>query len=103
MKIKKLRLKFGLSQAELAKRLNISQSNYSKYERGDLTLDAKLLIKLSECFGCSIDYLLEHKTNDILYLSDFTSEQQKIIAFLQHLNKTNTVERKNKTTETLYD
>ncbi len=90
------------TQSIVAKNNNLSQALYSFYEKGG-NMPVETILKLADYFGCSIDYLLDHKTNDILYLSDFTSEQQKIIVFLQHLNKTNTVESKNKTTETLYD
>ena len=46
------------SQAEVAKALGISRPRYSHYENEHVEPDSKLLIKMSEYFDVSIDYLL---------------------------------------------
>ena len=45
--IKAIREEHGITQYELAKRLGYSQSNISKYENGDLGIDATFLIKIA--------------------------------------------------------
>ena len=62
-RLKELRMKEGLSQDELAKRLHIARSNIGKYENGDLDLNTEILIEYSKFFDVSIDYILE-LTND---------------------------------------
>lgn len=52
-----------IRQKELAKYLNVSQNTYSQYETGVISLTAEVLIKLSDYYDVSIDYLLD-RTND---------------------------------------
>ncbi len=52
-----------IKQKELAKVLNVSQNTYSQYETGVISLTAEVLIKLSEFYGVSIDYLLDRTDN----------------------------------------
>ena len=52
-----------IRQKEVAAYLNVSQNTYSQYETGVIALTADVLIKLSDFYGVSIDYLLD-RTND---------------------------------------
>ena len=52
-----------LRQKDIAKYLNVSQNTYSQYETGVISLTAEVLIKLSEYFQVSIDYLLDRTDN----------------------------------------
>ena len=52
------RKKLGLSQEELAEKLNISQKSISKYELGDRKPQYKVLVRMAEYFGVTVDYLL---------------------------------------------
>jgi len=47
-----------MSQLELAEKLGVSQQTVSKYEKGTREPDNATLVRLSEIFNCSIDYLL---------------------------------------------
>ena len=58
LRLKDLREDKDLKQEDVAKFLNISQTNYSKYELGKINITISSLIKLSEFFNTSIDYLL---------------------------------------------
>ena len=55
---KSLRKTNNLSQAEVAKKLGITQQAYANYERGARQADYETLSKLSAIFDVSIDYLL---------------------------------------------
>ena len=52
-----------IKQKELARVLNVSQNTYSQYETGVISLTAEVLIKLSDFYGVSIDYLLDRTDN----------------------------------------
>lgn len=52
-----------IRQKDIAKVLNVSQNTYSQYETGIISLTAEVLIKLSDFYGVSIDYLLDRTKN----------------------------------------
>lgn len=56
-----LRKQKGLSQEELANRLNVSRQTVSKWEVGDSTPDMEKLIAMSDLFGVSLDNLVMGK------------------------------------------
>lgn len=56
-KLRELRTQYGLTQSQVATQLGISQQAYANYEIGKREPDKHALIKLSELFNVSIDYL----------------------------------------------
>ena len=56
-----LRKQKGLSQEELANRLNVSRQTVSKWEVGDSTPDMEKLIAISDLFDVSLDKLVMGK------------------------------------------
>ena len=60
-----LRTKAGMTQLELAQRLNYSDKSVSKWERAESMPDVGVLKNMSEIFGVSIYYLVsEHDPNE---------------------------------------
>lgn len=57
-RLKELRSNKGVDQNEVARYLGIERSTYSKYETGGSRAYIDRLIKLSEYFNVSTDYLL---------------------------------------------
>jgi len=57
-KLMTLRKKASMSQEDLADRLGVSRQAISRWELGSTLPDAPNLLKLSDLFGVSIDYLL---------------------------------------------
>ncbi len=57
-KIFKLRKQAGLSQEELAEKLNVSRQAVSRWEMGIAIPDAANLLQLSKLFGVTVDYLI---------------------------------------------
>jgi transcriptional regulator with XRE-family HTH domain len=57
-RIKELRTEKGITQADLAKILKISDRAVGYYENGAREPDYSTLLKISEYFDVSIDYLL---------------------------------------------
>lgn len=62
-RIRDLRIDRDLSQTELANILGMSQTGYSKYETGENDVPTAILIRLSQFYHTSVDYLLG-LTND---------------------------------------
>jgi len=60
-KLKENREKHGISQEELASRLNTSRQTIQKWESGISMPDLENIVKLSELFNLSIDYLLKDR------------------------------------------
>ena len=60
-KLYHLRKQKGLSQEELANRLNVSRQTISKREVGDSTPDMEKLIAISDMFQISLDELVMDK------------------------------------------
>ena len=58
LRIKDLREDKDMLQKEVADLLNISQTNYSKYELGKINIPINTLKKLALIFDTSIDCLL---------------------------------------------
>ncbi len=60
-KLYELRKQKGLSQEELANRLNVSRQTISKWEVGESTPDMEKLAAISELFDISLDELVLDK------------------------------------------
>lgn len=59
--LKKIREERNLNQLKVALDLNISREALSHYENGKRSPDIEMLLKLSDYFGVSIDYLIRGK------------------------------------------
>ncbi len=57
-RLRDLREDRDLTQTQVAKLLNMSQTGYSKYETGENDIPTQALLKLAEFYGTSVDYLL---------------------------------------------
>ena len=60
-KLYELRKQKGLSQEELANRLNVSRQTVSKWEVGESSPDMEKLVAISELFDISLDELVLDK------------------------------------------
>ncbi|OHE27438.1 MAG: hypothetical protein A2084_01655 [Tenericutes bacterium GWC2_39_45] len=58
IKLKEARKRKKLTQRDIAKVLDVSQSNVSNYEKGNYKLSSEQIIKLVKVLECSADYLL---------------------------------------------
>lgn len=61
-----LRTKFQMTQGQVAELSGISQTQISRYERGDGDITGENLLSLSKLFGVTTDYLLG-KSNETPY------------------------------------
>ena len=68
--LKELRKESGLTQSELAKKLNVGQATIASYENGTREPQIFSLAAYAEFFDCTIDYLIGRT-------GDFVSKTQK--------------------------
>ncbi|MBQ3182198.1 MAG: helix-turn-helix transcriptional regulator [Clostridia bacterium] len=61
--IREIREDRDLRQKDIAKVLSVSQNTYSQYENGIIPLTAETLVKLSDYYNVSIDFLLDRTDN----------------------------------------
>ena len=62
-RLRDLREDMDLRQEDVAKILGISQTVYSRYERGYQTIPVNHLLRLADFYGVTTDYILG-RTND---------------------------------------
>ena len=62
-RIRNLREDHDMKQREVAEFLNCSQQVYSNYELGQRDIPTEILIKLSQLYDVSTDYILEITNN----------------------------------------
>lgn len=76
-----LRKKNGMTQAELAEKINYSDKAVSKWECGDAVPDIGVLKQLAELLGVTVDYLLEenHDEQPALYHESYARKKNKLI------------------------
>lgn len=81
LRIKDLREDRDLLQKDVAEFLNVSQTNYSKYELGKVTIPSSTLEKLALYYNTSIDYILGLTNNPEPYerTSKNTTTQSQIL------------------------
>ena len=83
-----LRSKLGWSQAELARRLNISPSAVGMYEQGRREPPVDILVSLSRSLGVSMDYLV---TGRVICLEDcqrpHANVEKSMVDFLKMLTQ----------------
>lgn len=88
MKIRDIRKKNGLTQNDVAKFLGISSRTYANYENEFTQPDINLLIKLSDFYNVSVDYLigneLYNKPAGEFY--QLTEKQKELIPYIKNLD-----------------
>ncbi|MEG0910857.1 MAG: helix-turn-helix transcriptional regulator [Ruthenibacterium sp.] len=58
-RIRDLREDHDFTQKEIAQKLGMSQTGYSKYETGENDIPTSILMQLADLYHTSVDYLLE--------------------------------------------
>ena len=78
----------GLSQTQLAKRLNITRSSVCAWEQGLSCPTAQYLIELATLFRVSTDYILGLSTEQTINLKGLSAEEKSIIQnLIQYFEK----------------
>ncbi len=88
--IKKYRHINELTQQEIADRLGIDRTTYSKYESGKATPQFNNIIKLSEIYGVSVGELCGRTEEETLSFGDaagFSAEELRLIFSFRALSE----------------
>lgn len=80
--IVQLRKKHGLTQSQLAEKLNYSDKAVSKWERGESAPDIFIIKKLSDIFGVSVDTMLKVNASKRVRFTKKLSLSRTITAIL---------------------
>lgn len=92
-RIRALRITSNMTQKEVAAKLNIADSTYSKYELGDHTPGLEMLLKISKLYNISIDYLAGYTDSEVMYIGNLNEEQKKLLfSMMDYFKMLNNVE-----------
>ena len=91
-----LRKNRGLTQSDIADKLNVSFQSVSLWERDEAKPDIDNLIALSELFNVSLDRLVKGDTDKCYELSSRLFDEEKMYTFIK------TYARENDLIQTLY-
>lgn len=80
-RLKILRKKRHITQAQLATRMGVTQAALSGWETGKFSVDSDMLIKLADFFNCSTDYLLG-RTDDPRYKKATASSEDDTVEYI---------------------
>lgn len=78
-KIRELREAAGYSQAQLAKKLDVTRSSVNAWEMGLSTPTTQYVVALTRLFHVSADYLLGIQPDIVLSLNDYTHEEITLV------------------------
>jgi len=78
-------LKRGFTQAQIAEKLNMTEANYSSYERGKSIPPSDKLNDIASILNVSVDYLLG-RTNDPEPNFEFDEEVRSLARDIQNLD-----------------
>jgi len=79
IKLKELRQRNNIKQKDICKILNVSDATIGHWETGKREPDIKALIKLSEYFNVSVDFLINNKPREptIININTNLSDTEK--------------------------
>lgn len=82
LRIRKLRESRNMSQDELGRRVGRSKPVISSYENNIKTPPLEVLVKISNVFNVSLDYLVGIEKKEALYINNLNETQSYIIKML---------------------
>ena len=78
-RIRELRELAGFSQAQLAKKLDVTRSSVNAWEMGLSAPTTQYIVALSRLFHVSTDYILETESALTVSMSGYTPEETALI------------------------
>lgn len=87
IRLKELRDEKNISQLQLASAIDTNQSTIGRWEKGLISPSIEYVEKLSNYFGCSIDYLVGRSDDfgNINTNADLSAEESEIIETFRSL------------------
>lgn len=89
LRLKSLRTENNLSQRAVALKIGSSQKSVDYWEKGLSEPTAGFLVKLADCFHCTVDYLLgrEDDLGNVNIDSDLSESEKILLGRLRSLPK----------------
>lgn len=78
-RIKQLREQAGLSQSELARRLDVTRSSVNAWEMGLSSPTTQYIVAMTKIFHVSADFLLGLSTQKCLVLDGYTAQEIELL------------------------
>lgn len=78
-RIRHLRETAGYSQAQLAKKLDVTRSSVNAWEMGLSTPTIQYVVAMSRLFHVSTDYLLGTETTLSIHLDAYSTEEREVL------------------------
>ena len=78
-RLKNLRSKMNLTQADLAKKLSLTRASVNAWEMGLSAPSTPFIVELSRLFNVSTDYLLGVDNSVVIRTDDLTDEEIAVI------------------------
>lgn len=92
--LQKLRTNNNMTQGDLGKLLNVTQSTIAYYESGKKQPSLETLIVIADYFRVSVDYLLDRMNLDTSPTPQTTGLSQENLNLLRKLNHLTDIDRK---------
>ncbi len=87
-RIKELRDNAGLSQSQLAKKLDVSRSAVKAWEMGFSTPTTQYVVAMAKLFHVSADYLLGIDQTRSIRIDHYTEEEMALVySLIQYIDK----------------
>jgi len=96
VRIKELRKKMGLSQKQLADKLNVAATTLGYWEKGAYEPSTEMMKRIADIFSVSVDYLIERDCfsdsfDSFVSLSE--KEKRLILAYRNNANMQDAVDK----------
>jgi len=82
LQIKKLRIAGGITQVDLASKLGVTKQCVSNWENGNIMPSIEMLIKISNYFKVSTDFLLGLESKKFIDVTSLNDEQIAHIRYI---------------------
>ncbi len=102
-KLQVIRKSKGITQEQLAEKLNVSRQAVAKWESGQVYPDINNLIQISNLFHVTVDYLVKNQECMTGLTAAVSSDIEKLIEFRLEANKNTYAAYMNKVAPTRYD
>ena len=83
-KVKQLRIGEGLTQKELAKKLRVSESAVSMWERGERSIGFEKADEIADLFGVSLNEILEDRKSTP---DEYSFEEKSLVNAWRHADE----------------
>lgn len=83
-KVKQLRIGEGLTQKELAKKLRVSESAVSMWERGERSIGFEKADEIADLFGVSLNEILEDRKSAP---DEYSFEEKSLVNAWRHADE----------------